>query len=221
MIRLQDMTPDVYYNQSRDFQFIGRLFDVLLNSTKTSTDLIGDLPLDENSDLMFSELAAMTLGLKLRHQYSSKQLQAIVAVLSDILRNKGSLRAVQLAYEALISTEGLKQNMYYEAPTLENHTLTLYLPKDLSDLTLLRDLLDYIMPAGVSCRLVKMTTTDTAGSLNLELGDMTLNTYEADKLTISKEKPTTTTPRLVNANNTVRNGQIGASIVRKTTEEND
>ena len=40
MIRLQDMTPSVYYDQSRDFQFIGRLFDVVLNSVKTNADMV-------------------------------------------------------------------------------------------------------------------------------------------------------------------------------------
>ena len=47
MIKLQDMTPDVYYNQSRDFQFIGRLYDIVLNSVKTNADLIiaGIVPL--------------------------------------------------------------------------------------------------------------------------------------------------------------------------------
>lgn len=30
MIKVQNLTPDIYYNRSRDFQFIGRLYDVVL-----------------------------------------------------------------------------------------------------------------------------------------------------------------------------------------------
>ena len=44
MIKLRNLTPDVYYNESRDFQFIGRLFDVVLNSVKTEADLLYNVP---------------------------------------------------------------------------------------------------------------------------------------------------------------------------------
>ena len=39
MIKLQDYTPDIYYSESRDFQFIGRLFDLVLNYVKTNVDI--------------------------------------------------------------------------------------------------------------------------------------------------------------------------------------
>ena len=38
MIKLQELTPSVYYEQSRDFQFIGRLYDIVLNYIKTNAD---------------------------------------------------------------------------------------------------------------------------------------------------------------------------------------
>ena len=38
MIKLQNLTPEVYYKESRVFQFIGRLYDIVLNSVKTETD---------------------------------------------------------------------------------------------------------------------------------------------------------------------------------------
>ena len=53
MIKLQDYTPEVYYRESRDFQFIGRLYDLVLNYVKTNADLIYSLPLSDNSDNQF------------------------------------------------------------------------------------------------------------------------------------------------------------------------
>ena len=44
MIKLQDYTPEVYYKQSRDFQFLGRLYDVILNAVKTNSDMIYAVP---------------------------------------------------------------------------------------------------------------------------------------------------------------------------------
>ena len=45
MIKLQNYTPEIYYKESRDFQFIGRLYDLVLNSIKTEVDLLYYLPL--------------------------------------------------------------------------------------------------------------------------------------------------------------------------------
>ena len=87
MIKLQDYTPDVYYNESRDFQFIGRLYDIVLNYVKTNADLLYDLPLSDNSDSQFIELLAFTLGFQPKHKYTAKHLRAICSVFSDILRN--------------------------------------------------------------------------------------------------------------------------------------
>ena len=57
MIKLRNLTPDVYYNESRDFQFIGRLFDVVLNSVKTEADLLYNVPLnDDSNEKMFGKI---------------------------------------------------------------------------------------------------------------------------------------------------------------------
>ena len=68
MIKLQDYTPEVYYRESRDFQFIGRLYDLVLNYVKTNADLIYSLPLSDNSDNQFIDLMAMTLGFHAKHK---------------------------------------------------------------------------------------------------------------------------------------------------------
>ena len=38
MIKLQELTPSVSYEQSRDFQFIWRLYAIVLNYVKTNAD---------------------------------------------------------------------------------------------------------------------------------------------------------------------------------------
>ena len=91
MIKLQDLTPEVYYKESRDFQFLGRLYDLVLNSVKTESELIYNLPLSPNVNEKMLELLTLTLGFKPKHQYNSKQLYAICSVLSEIIRNKGSI----------------------------------------------------------------------------------------------------------------------------------
>lgn len=153
MIKLQDLTPNIYYEQSRDFQFIGRLFDIVLNHVKTNADNLYNLPIGENMNERLLNLLATTLGFQSKHNYNSRQLLAICSILPKILKNKGSFNAIIIAVNSLLYAEGIQQALDYSIDP--GKSITLYLPTDLSDLSLLRDLLIYILPAGIGCRMVK------------------------------------------------------------------
>lgn len=153
MIKLQNLTPDIYYRQSRDFQFIGRLYDIVLNSVKTNADSLNSLPIGDDMNESLLTLLAYTLGFKASRSYNTKQLLAICGVLPEIMRHKGSLQAILVAVNALLGAEGTKQSLDY---TIEpKKAITLYLDQNLTDLSLLRDLLTYILPAGMSCSFIK------------------------------------------------------------------
>ena len=152
MIKLQELTPSVYYEQSRDFQFIGRLYDIVLNYVKTNADNLYTLPIGKNMDEKLLNLLAFTLGFQSKHHYNSKQLLAICSVLPLILKNKGSLNAILIAVNSILYAEGINQALDYE---FKNNNLVLYLSQDLSDLTLLKDIMIYILPAGIGCDMIK------------------------------------------------------------------
>ena len=152
MIKLQDLTPSVYYEQSRDFQFIGRLYDIVLNYIKTNADNLYTLPIGKNMDEKLLNLLAFTLGFQSKHHYNSKQLLAICSVLPLILKHKGSLNAILIAVNSILYAEGINQALDYE---FKDNNLVLYLSPDLSDLTLLKDIMIYILPAGIGCDMIK------------------------------------------------------------------
>ena len=152
MIKLQDLTPSIYYEQSRDFQFIGRLYDIVLNYVKTNADNLYTLPIGKNMDEKLLNLLAFTLGFQSKHHYNSKQLLAICSVLPLILKHKGSLNAILIAVNSILYAEGINQALDYE---FKDNNLVLYLSPDLSDLTLLKDIMIYILPAGIGCDMIK------------------------------------------------------------------
>lgn len=152
MIQLQNYTPEVYYNHSRDFQFIGRLYDIVLNSVKTNSDLIQSLLNNNNFNSHLVDLLSLTLGFKSRHQYNTKQLVALCSIFPTVLKNKGNIKAVQLAGQAVLNAEGITEPFSCE---MLDKTLYLFIPSKLSDLNLLRDLLEYILPAGITCEFAK------------------------------------------------------------------
>ena len=152
MIKLQELTPSVYYEQSRDFQFIGRLYDIVLNYVKTNADNLYTLPIGKNMDEKLLNLLAFTLGFQSKHHYNSKQLLAICSVLPLILKHKGSLNAILIAVNSILYAEGINQALDYE---FKDNNLVLYLSPELSDLTLLKDIMVYILPAGIGCDMIK------------------------------------------------------------------
>ena len=189
MIRLQDLVPNVYYEKSRDFQFIGRLFDIVLNSVKTNSDTLYNLPSGKNKDERLLNLLAFTLGFQPKHHYNSKQLEAICSVLPLVIKNKGSLNAIIIATNAILHAEGLAQPLSYSVAPGES--ITLYLPTQLSDLTLLSDLMNYILPAGLYCNFVKeiskVTNVETKIGVKNEVIISKENPYYYNKLLKANE----------------------------------
>lgn len=182
MIKLQDLTPEVYYKQSRDFQFIGRLYDLVLNSVKTNAANLYNLPEGKEMDEQLLNLLALTLGFKTAKNYNSKQLLAICSALPVILRHKGSIRALILAVDALLAAEGIKQPLDYT--TGINGSITLYVAQELEDTTLLIDLFDYLLPAGISCELVKESQLVSGIETKFVLTDR-VNVYKKDETQLS------------------------------------
>lgn len=179
MIRLQDLTPDVYYRQSRDFQFIGRLYDVILNSVRTNSANLYNLPIGKNMDERLLNLLALTLGFQSKHRYNSKHLAAICSVLPLILRQKGSIMAIITAVNALLSSEGIAESLDYVVNSKKY--ITLYLPDQLSDVNLLQDLLTYILPAGIGCQMVKEINKKVSAETNLTTSDSVRAYYDVEE----------------------------------------
>ncbi len=183
MIKLQELTPEIYYKQSRDFQFIGRLYDIVLNYVKTNASNLSQLPIGDHMNERLLNLLALTLGLKTNKNYNTKQLLAICSVLPEILRKKGSVNALIVAVNALLSAEAIDQALDY---VVESKTkITLYLSQQLSDLSLLRDLLDYILPAGMCCQMVRESQLLTIIEDKFTVAD-SIQVYKKSAAEISK-----------------------------------
>jgi len=188
MIRLQDLTPNVYYRKSRDFQFIGRLFDVALNSVKTNADIINILPVSSiQQDQKLTELLLLTLGFKSKHKYNLIQEKALCSTFAYLLRNKGTKEAIETACTMLLAAEGISAK-YEVIIDTKNCTITIKIPDSLSDTNLLKDVLDYILPAGMTCNIYATTiiTGDVLTEINTNVTNIATNSAENNMLNIGK-----------------------------------
>ena len=164
MIKFHEQVPSVYPSASRDFQYLGWLINVVLNSVKHNVDGLYNLP-NTIADSRLTELLAMTLGFKVKRNYDQKQLAALVGVLPRILKYKGTKTAVDIAGNALIAASGASGSFTSEVIDGE---LLVRLPENLIDVSLFTDLLIYILPAGMTCRILK--TTQLRGGYVTKIG---------------------------------------------------
>jgi hypothetical protein len=166
MIETKNLVPSVYYDKSRDFQLLSKTYDIVFNYLRTNIETIHNNPLNNNSDLQLIDLLTYTLGFKPKHKYNTQQLISICSSLMLILRNKGNTNSIRYVLDALLRAEGIASVTNSTVTTgsifVDNtkNCVYIYCPEGLSDTVLLNDLLDYILPAGMSYSIVKQTKAD-------------------------------------------------------------
>lgn len=158
MINLRDQVPSIYTSASRDFQYMCWLSDIVLNYVKHNIDDIYSLPVPKaNAKLV--ELLAMTLGFKMKRNYDQKQLEALVSIFPSILKYKGTEKALTMLGDAIITASGATGSFSYE---ITDTNVDVVLPEELVDTALFMDILDYILPAGMTCRIRRSTQEEKA-----------------------------------------------------------
>ena len=188
MIKLSNQVPSVYPSASRDFQYLGWLIDIVLNSVKHNVDDLYNLPENE-ADPKLTELLALTLGFKVKRNYDQAQLKALVAALPRILKYKGTTRALEMAGNALIAASGARGE--FDVQEVATGEIRVTLPEKLVDMSLFTDLLAYILPAGMTCRIDR--TNRREGNVQTILGyDMKLQAAWVPDFTWDGDRQATT-----------------------------
>lgn len=147
MIKTQKLVPNVYYKESRDFQLLGRIMDILFNSVYNNTKIISkNINNIENKGFLL-ELLCTSLGFKLKQEYNNEQLNGLSSIFLELLKNKGNINSIKLLVNLLLHIEGIDEQVKIEID--EEGVLNIFIPSDILDLNLFYDVLDYIIPAGV------------------------------------------------------------------------
>lgn len=164
MVRTVNLVPEVYYNRSRDFQALGRVYDIVFNYLKTNIDVINNLPVSDTIDEKLLDLVASTLGFKQMHNYNVKHLRGLCSIFMYIVRNKGTVKAIKTVADMLLHIEGISGEAYVEVERTKKSgdadvkispIICIYVPKQLTNTTLLTDVLDYVIPAGMKVEIRK------------------------------------------------------------------
>ena len=174
MIRTQDLTPSIYYKESRDFQLFGRLYDIVFNYVKTNVDLMENFPINAHTDSKLIELLARTLGFNNKLNYRNDDLNAICNVFISLMRDKGSLRSIKSLVRTILNVSDINKNHLVSMNTASKYPLIeIHVPDVVSnsEIKLLEDVLEYILPIGV-CYDIKTTKVSEVDRGTLNLSDV-------------------------------------------------
>ena len=168
MIKTRDLVPGVYYNESRDFQVLGRTFEILFNYIKTNTDLMEGIPFSKNCDIHLLSLLATSLGFSNKRNYSKEELSTLCSSFIGLLRIKGTRTAIQQAINLMLHAHNINKIASVEQES--DFNFNIYIPQELEDITILEDIFEYILPCGF-----------TYNFINAELGEQFLGAMVTTK----------------------------------------
>lgn len=156
-IRLQNMVPNAYIDDSRDFQLLCRLYDSIFNGIKFDTDTIKYI---NDSQLIRSNLLPLLqtkLGFFTTKQLDDRSLRYVLSVFSELVHYKGSLLAIKKLLNMCLKLNNIAGSYtinYSDTDTIVNgisvsaHTIIIGIDSIISNTDMLSELARYILPAG-------------------------------------------------------------------------
>lgn len=177
-MKVNKLVPEVYYRESRDFAYVGRLFELIFNYMKTGSGCVNASNFNTNIDSNVIDLVADTVGFTSKHKYSDENLLAIAGSFQKLLRMKGSMEAIKLAIVLLMTAQGIKLDTkaveLCEIDEDDSWHLNINIPAQLSDSVLLEDLFAYILPAGMTYTITRISTKSGKNITNIEANTGTI-----------------------------------------------
>lgn len=166
MFRIQDNVPEVYINESRDFQLISRLYDVLFSGTKYDIDsMVNVLDATLIKDSMI-QLLCTKVGFFPRFDIDSNVLKYIIASFPYILKYKGSQRGIEFAVNAILKAENNPDAIGQPYITIvkkkttgssnqSDYTVYIYTTIQLYNRLALEEVLRYVLPIGCDYQILQ------------------------------------------------------------------
>lgn len=148
MFRLQDNMPQVYTEQSRDFQLFCRLYDCINNGVKFDIDtMINILDPYKTNDIVLPLLCAK-VGFFPKNEYNSNILRNIISIFPYCIKHKGTKQGILSATYAILKGENNVNEAIQVDINQSNYSISINTQKPIINQKALEDVLSYIIPTG-------------------------------------------------------------------------
>ena len=162
MFRLHDNVPEVYMNESRDFQLISRIYDAAMAGVKFDVDSIVQTLDAMTARDRILDLMCTKIGFFPRVEIDANVLKYIIASFPYIIKNKGNKVGIQYAVNAILKAESNPDatgrpviiiNNNNDSGILQPYMIYIYTTISLYNRVALEELLRYAIPVGYSYQI--------------------------------------------------------------------
>ena len=150
MFRLQDNVPEVYVNESRDFQLLCRLFDLVIQSSRYSINSMSSITDTMHCNSKLLPLLQTKIGLFKLSDCDDKALRMILNAYPHIVRYKGTVQGLIYIINLI---QHLSQNVNITY-TLDEYTLRVQLDNTTEYLNIFKELVTAVKPTGFTIDFV-------------------------------------------------------------------
>lgn len=175
MFRLQNNTPEVYVNESRDFQLFCRLYDCINNGVMFDIDLITRLydPFQVNERML--NLLCTKVGFYPKNNLNNDALRYIISSFPYLTKYKGTKRGIEIAVSTILKINKSNSDFNVMIQTTNKSTISVdnkdkvvYTPiydiqitfsDNVFDLSTLDELLKYVLPIGYTYHIYVKTAS--------------------------------------------------------------
>lgn len=160
MIDVIKQTPLEYSKNSRDYQVIARLYSAIFNISKMYIDNLNIW--NEDIDNKLVNLRAKTVNFDIRHIWDLNDLEAVSACFKYLMRNKGTEIALDAIINILMKIENINSDTKSSTIRLnsEENCVYIWVEKDVVSMGIIEDLIRYILPAGLTYRIIEYISYD-------------------------------------------------------------
>lgn len=146
MFRVENNVPDVYIQESRDFQLLSRLYDLVFQSSRFSIDTMQSVSDTLHCQDNILPLIATKVGMFTDVKLTTQAHRYILSVFPYIIKYKGSMQG--LTYIANLLGRLLNTNVRVEQSEQDFNRVTFYFKEYYSDFNILKEVVEYMRPTG-------------------------------------------------------------------------
>lgn len=149
LIRMQNNVPEVYVNQSRDFQLLCRMFDVIFNGIKFDVDTTSRLTDTKHIQSSLLKLLQTKLGF-FEENNLDDELRIVLDAFPYIIKNKGSLKAIEQTLNVYLRLNHVDTPVKINIVGNGDNRLVQIMVKSktLFNTKIVDDILKYVLPTG-------------------------------------------------------------------------
>ena len=167
-----DNVPDMYIEDSRDFQYISGAYDMIFNYVLNNAVKIISLKSIDRIDASMVSLLCDYLGFSNESNLTINELRYILSNFPTAIKNKGNLEGLKLLISSLYLSNSSVNNLdieipstFYDSGDINAYTLSIIADNVQPDKLKINNILKYVKPIGVKVDNVYKFKNEYAASI--------------------------------------------------------